>query len=637
MGNNNNILNLLISANLDPNSKKNIQEDLKSLKLEPIEIKVNSEAVDILKRFSEEMKKISNAVGITNDKLSKQVMIMKNVETGELEKRTRIFTDDGIVDKWSKLSDKQKEMYDNAKKIIDVKEKEKVIEQEVLNLEERATSLSKESVEAKREELKIVGNLVKMKTLYDSKGEVYGRTYSYSGDGKTTTVRRKASGELSNYTISEDIGLTVSQKQNLNYKEAESILKRLYNIKKQIIGLTSEDSNKMVELNKQATILHNKFNAINQRKIKISGGESISGLNEKQINDLDKLKKSLEDINKVALTTSKDDYLKNINNYMEKNKQFLTEEATGLLEQQKIQIQTTDITLSNQNKIQQEYDETIKKVKELVEEQKRLMSMGTNVSHTINTDTHGYLFNEENKANMQSYLESVYGVNTKIQGLQYGFDKTGKSVISFDRIIKNNNNTITKSKETVDIATGSIRNFGGRTEEVLNRNIGLWKAFTIAMARIPVWFAGMTVYVQAIRFLGNSVKYIADIDNAMNQIRIVTGISADEAERLGKAYNKLAKEMSVTTTEIATASVEFARQGLSQDEINERLIETIKYAKISNLEFVEASEIMTATVNSMKIDIERASDVFSYMGDATATGADEIGRAFQRVGKLIAA
>ena len=64
----------------------------------------------------------------------------------------------------------------------------------------------------------------------------------------------------------------------------------------------------------------------------------------------------------------------------------------------------------------------------------------------------------------------------------------------------------------------------------------------------------------------------------------------------------------------------------------QRMTVASKYARISNLEFKKAAEILTATVNSMGIDIERASDVFSYLGDATATGADEIGRAFQRVG-----
>jgi TP901 family phage tail tape measure protein len=114
-------------------------------------------------------------------------------------------------------------------------------------------------------------------------------------------------------------------------------------------------------------------------------------------------------------------------------------------------------------------------------------------------------------------------------------------------------------------------------------------------------------------------------------------LSNEDAVQLGKSYNALAKEMSVTTTEIAKAAVEYARQGLSLEQMDDRLRNTIKYAKISGMEFQEAAEIITASVNSMGIETERAVDIFSYMGDATATGADEIGRALQRVGKNYAA
>jgi hypothetical protein len=57
-----------------------------------------------------------------------------------------------------------------------------------------------------------------------------------------------------------------------------------------------------------------------------------------------------------------------------------------------------------------------------------------------------------------------------------------------------------------------------------------------------------------------------------------------------------------------------------------------EYAKISNLDFKTSAEILTATTNSMNVSIEHASDVFSFLGDATASGADEIGKAFQKVG-----
>ncbi len=92
----------------------------------------------------------------------------------------------------------------------------------------------------------------------------------------------------------------------------------------------------------------------------------------------------------------------------------------------------------------------------------------------------------------------------------------------------------------------------------------------------------------------------------------------------------MAKNMKVSSTEIATAAVEFWRQGLDEDEVNRRLTASIQYAKISAMEFDEAAELITAATNTMNISAQRVVDVFAYLGDASASGADEIGIAMQK-------
>jgi NifU-like protein involved in Fe-S cluster formation len=56
----------------------------------------------------------------------------------------------------------------------------------------------------------------------------------------------------------------------------------------------------------------------------------------------------------------------------------------------------------------------------------------------------------------------------------------------------------------------------------------------------------------------------------LNQIRIVTGATIEEADAMGDSYRRMAQQMSVSSTEIANAAVEFWRQGLSESEVNSR-------------------------------------------------------------------
>ncbi len=99
---------------------------------------------------------------------------------------------------------------------------------------------------------------------------------------------------------------------------------------------------------------------------------------------------------------------------------------------------------------------------------------------------------------------------------------------------------------------------------------------------------------------------------------------------MGQSYRKLAAQMSVTSTEIAEAAVEFWRQGLDEAEVNSRLKATTQYAKISSMAFEESAELVTAATNTMEISAQRVVDVFAYLGDASASGADEIGVAMQK-------
>ena len=58
-----------------------------------------------------------------------------------------------------------------------------------------------------------------------------------------------------------------------------------------------------------------------------------------------------------------------------------------------------------------------------------------------------------------------------------------------------------------------------------------------------------------------AIEYASSYYDKMNEIRVVTGKTEQDAERIGASYRKLAKELSVTSTELSEAAVTFYRQG----------------------------------------------------------------------------
>jgi TP901 family phage tail tape measure protein len=126
----------------------------------------------------------------------------------------------------------------------------------------------------------------------------------------------------------------------------------------------------------------------------------------------------------------------------------------------------------------------------------------------------------------------------------------------------------------------------------------------------------VTIYAtKVIRdFWKDAVEYAKLYYDQLNEIRIVSNLTEQEADKLGESYRRLAQEMKVLSTDIVVGAVEFYRQGLPDDVVNERLKSTIQYAKISSMSFKEAAEIITAATNAMEISAERAVDVFAVLG-----------------------
>ena len=153
-------------------------------------------------------------------------------------------------------------------------------------------------------------------------------------------------------------------------------------------------------------------------------------------------------------------------------------------------------------------------------------------------------------------------------------------------------------------------------------------------------FSIMAAYRTISSILQNMIEYVTEYSDKMNEIQIITQGTDQEAERLGKTYRNIAEQMNVSSLELADAAVYFTRQGLAASEIEERLQNVTMYAKTANVEFRDASEIITAVVNSMNLveqaaedgrnATQRVADVFLAVGDSAATSGQEIGEAMQK-------
>lgn len=150
----------------------------------------------------------------------------------------------------------------------------------------------------------------------------------------------------------------------------------------------------------------------------------------------------------------------------------------------------------------------------------------------------------------------------------------------------------------------------------------------------------MAVIRTITNLMNNMVEYVSEYSDKMNEIQMITMKTDSEVAQLAETYRNLAADMSVSSLDMADAAIYFTRQGLGAAEIEKRLRNVTMYAKAANVEFKDASEIITAVVNSMGLveqeaedgrdAAQRVADVFLNIGDHAATSGQEIGEAMQK-------
>ena len=137
----------------------------------------------------------------------------------------------------------------------------------------------------------------------------------------------------------------------------------------------------------------------------------------------------------------------------------------------------------------------------------------------------------------------------------------------------------------------------------------------------------------------NEVKsFVKQFDAAMTQIQMITLKSDEQISKLGSGLIDKAKELKISVADISNSAVTLYRQGLSDQEVNERLEVVSKFSKVSGTKIDDATKLITVAMNTgLVTDATYASDVVTALGDNAATNAAQIEKGIEKAGAAAAA
>ena len=165
------------------------------------------------------------------------------------------------------------------------------------------------------------------------------------------------------------------------------------------------------------------------------------------------------------------------------------------------------------------------------------------------------------------------------------------------------------------------------SEVPIRRTNALIKEMGTSLANTARWQLSSSMLHGFMGAVQSAYGYAQDLNESLNNIRIVTGQNVDQMAKFAKEANKAARALSATTTEYTNASLIYYQQGLNDQQVKERTDITIKMANVSRQSAETVSDQMTAVWNNFdngSRSLEHYADVMTALGAATASSTEEI-------------
>ena len=226
-------------------------------------------------------------------------------------------------------------------------------------------------------------------------------------------------------------------------------------------------------------------------------------------------------------------------------------------------------------------------------------------------------------AELKTHLEAAVNVKTgnlDFAKLNQSIGQSGKSLEQYAMHLRS-------LGPTGQQAFLSLANSVASAEIPIRRSNAALREMWTTLKNTARWQLSSSILHGFMGALQSAHGYAKDLNKSLNDIRIVTGHSAEEMAKFAKEANKAARALSATTTDYTNASLIYYQQGLDEQQVKERTEVTLKMANVTRQSSVDVSDQMTAIWNNFyngSKSLEYYADVITALGAATASSSDEI-------------
>ena len=231
---------------------------------------------------------------------------------------------------------------------------------------------------------------------------------------------------------------------------------------------------------------------------------------------------------------------------------------------------------------------------------------------------------------LQGHLNKAMNVNTG----RIDFSKFNQSLQKSNTSLQSYASQLLKLGPQGQQAFFQLSNAIAMSEIPLRRSSGLLQQFGVTLRNTLRWQISSTMFHGLISGVRTAYNYAKDLNESLNNIRIVTGQSTEQMAKFAEQANKAAQALGTTTTKYTDAALIFYQQGIrDENEIAKRTDATIKMANVSGQSAEQVSSQLTAIWNNFadgSKSLEYYADVITALGASTASSSEEIAQGLSK-------
>ena len=253
-------------------------------------------------------------------------------------------------------------------------------------------------------------------------------------------------------------------------------------------------------------------------------------------------------------------------------------------------------------------------------------------------------------AALEQMKKALAEVLPKYKNLVLEGDNAGEQLSNLRKIISQlNDKELNKLRQSLNASSENFSNFGEEVEGLKGALTTVkeeQKSVDEAFSRKEAFenkirqFLGLSGAAQVLRSsLRDAMQTITELDATMTEMAVVTDLTVGDYWDQLPEYSKRASELGVSINDAYKSATLYYQQGLKTNEVNAISVETLKMAKIANMDAADATDKMTAALRGFNMELnetgaKRVSDVYSELAAITAADTKEIANAMTKTASI---